>query len=173
MIHNNPVLLFDFCIFYCILLLLLNCFSRVRLCATPWTAAHQAPPSMAFPRQEYWRGLPCPPPGDLPDQGIEPTSLMSPTVADGFFTIAAAAKLLQSCPTLCDPVNSSPAGSPVPGVSRQEYWSELPSPPPGDLPDQGTEPTSLMFSASAGRFLPLAPPGKHFGVLPLAYYPWS
>ena len=46
--------------------------SRVRLFATPWTVAHQAPPSMGFSRQESWSGLPCPPPGDLPDPGIEP-----------------------------------------------------------------------------------------------------
>ena len=44
---------------------------------TPWTVAHQAPLSMEFSRQEYWSGLTCPPPGDLPDPGIEPTSLMS------------------------------------------------------------------------------------------------
>ena len=48
--------------------------SRVRLFATPWTVAHQAPPSMEFTRQEYWSGLPFPPPGDLPDPGIEPES---------------------------------------------------------------------------------------------------
>ena len=48
--------------------------SRVRLFATPWTAAHQAPPSMRFSRQEYWSGLPFPSPGDLPDPGIEPRS---------------------------------------------------------------------------------------------------
>ena len=42
---------------------------------TPWTVARQPPLSMAFPRQEYWSGLPCPPPGDLPDPGIEPVSL--------------------------------------------------------------------------------------------------
>ena len=41
---------------------------------TPWTADHQAPQSMEFPRQEYWRGLPFPSPGDLPDPGIEPRS---------------------------------------------------------------------------------------------------
>ena len=46
--------------------------SRVRLFATPWTVAHQAPPSMGFSRQEYWRGLPFPSPGDLPDPEIEP-----------------------------------------------------------------------------------------------------
>ena len=48
--------------------------SRVRLFATPWTVAHQAPLSMGFSRQEYWSGLPFPSPGYLPDPGIEPTS---------------------------------------------------------------------------------------------------
>ena len=52
----------------------LNLLSRVRLLATPWTVAHQAPPSMGFSRQEYWSGLPFPSPGDLPDLGIEPWS---------------------------------------------------------------------------------------------------
>ena len=42
--------------------------------ATPWTVAHQAPPSMVFSRQEYWSGLPFPSPGDLPDPGIKPRS---------------------------------------------------------------------------------------------------
>ena len=46
--------------------------SCVCLFATPWTIACQAPLSMAFPRQEYWTGLPFPSPGDLPDPGIEP-----------------------------------------------------------------------------------------------------
>ena len=49
--------------------------SRVLLFATPWTIAHQAPPSIRFSRQEYWSGLPFPSPGDLPDPGIEPRSL--------------------------------------------------------------------------------------------------
>ena len=48
--------------------------SRVWLSATPWTVAHQAPPSMGFSRWEYWSGLPFPSPGDLPDAGIEPRS---------------------------------------------------------------------------------------------------
>ena len=48
--------------------------SRVRLFATPWTVAHQAPLSMGFSRQEYWSGLPFPSPGDLPIPGIEPMS---------------------------------------------------------------------------------------------------
>ena len=48
--------------------------SRVRLFATPWTVAYQAPLSMEFSRQEYWSGLPFPSPGDLPDPGNEPGS---------------------------------------------------------------------------------------------------
>ena len=48
--------------------------SRVRLFATPWTVAYQAPQSMGFSRQEYWSGLPFPSPGDLLDPGIEPRS---------------------------------------------------------------------------------------------------
>ena len=56
----------------------LSCFSRVWLFATLWTVACQAPLSMGFSRQEYWSGLPCPPPGDLPDPGIELISPVSP-----------------------------------------------------------------------------------------------
>ena len=48
--------------------------SRVRLFATPWTVVQQAPVSTEFSRQEYWRGLPVPSPGDLPDPGTEPAS---------------------------------------------------------------------------------------------------
>ena len=62
--------------------------SHVRLCETLWTLAHQAPVSQGFSRQEYWSGLPCFPPGDLPNPGIEPVSLMSPALA-GFFTTRA------------------------------------------------------------------------------------
>ena len=74
--------------------------SRLRLLATPWTAAYQAPPSMGFSRQEYWSGVPLP------------------------TTAAATAKSLQSCPTLCDPIDSSPPGSPIPGIlqSRTLEW---------------------------------------------------
>ena len=45
-----------------------------RSVVTPWTGAHQAPLSVGFSRQEYWSGLPCPSPGDLPDPGIKPQS---------------------------------------------------------------------------------------------------
>ena len=57
---------------------LLNSFGRVQLFLTPWTVALQAPLSMGFSRQEYWSGLPCPPPGDLPNPGIKPVSFMFP-----------------------------------------------------------------------------------------------
>ena len=55
----------------------------------PWTVAHQTPLSMGFSRQEYWSGLPFLPPQNLPDLGIEPTSLRSPALADRFFTTCA------------------------------------------------------------------------------------
>ena len=57
-----------------------------QLLAIPWTVAGQVPLSAGFSRQEYWSGLPVPPPGDLPHPGIEPRSLVSPTLAGGFFT---------------------------------------------------------------------------------------
>ena len=60
--------------------------SHGQLLATPGTVARQAPLSMGFSRQEYWSGLPCPSPGDLPDPGTEPMSLVSPALAGGFFT---------------------------------------------------------------------------------------
>ena len=65
---------------------MLSCFSHVRLFATLWTIAHQAPLSMEFSRHEYCNGLPCPSPGHLPHPGIEPASLISPTSAGGFLT---------------------------------------------------------------------------------------
>ena len=52
-----------------VMILSAQLLSQVRLSATPWTVAHQAPLSTGFSRQEYWSGLPCPPPGDLPDPG--------------------------------------------------------------------------------------------------------
>ena len=111
--------------------------SRVRLFATLWTVAHQAPLSMGFSRQEYWSGLPFPSPGDLPNSGIEPWSpalqadaLTSelpgkPQVAlyywyktvVKFYSVAwSEVKVAQSCPTLCDPMDCSPPGSSVHGI---------------------------------------------------------
>ena len=62
--------------------------SGVRLFATPWTVACQAPLPMEYSRQGYWSRLPIPTPGDLPNPGIEPTSLASPALAGRFFTTA-------------------------------------------------------------------------------------
>ena len=56
--------------------------SHVRLFVTVWTVAHQAPLTLGFPRQEYWSGLPFPPPGDLPDPGIKPAFLTSISCID-------------------------------------------------------------------------------------------
>ena len=61
-------------VFLLLLLLLLNPSSHVQLCATLWTVAHQAPLTMEFSSQEYWCGLPCPLPRDLPNPGIKPGS---------------------------------------------------------------------------------------------------
>ena len=61
-------------------------------------------------------------------------------------------QLLQSCLTLCDPMYGSPPGSSVHGILQQEHWSGLPYLPPGDIPDPGIEPPSLMSPALAGRF---------------------
>ena len=70
--------------------------SRVRLFVTLWTGAHQAPLSMGFSRQEYWSGLPCPPPRTLPDPGIESVSLMSPVLVGRFFTTCAIQEALDA-----------------------------------------------------------------------------
>ena len=64
-------------------------FSRVQIFVIPWTVARQAPPSMEFPGQEYWSGVPFPPPGHPPDPGIEPTSL---ALAGGLFTAGSPGK---------------------------------------------------------------------------------
>ena len=67
----------------------LSCLTCVQLFVTLRTVAHQAPLSMGSSRQEYWRGRLCPPPGDLPDPGIKPTSLMFPALVSRFFTTRA------------------------------------------------------------------------------------
>ena len=70
----------------CVCACVLSDFSHVQLLVTPWTVASQATLSMGFSRQEYRSGLPCPPPGDLPDPGIEPTSLTSAPAGEFFTT---------------------------------------------------------------------------------------
>ena len=86
-----------------LLLLLLSCFSRVRLCATPWTAAHQAPLSLGFSRQEYWIGLPFPSP-------------MHSCILGCFSCV-------RFCAIPWTAAHQAPLST---GFSRQEYWSALP-----------------------------------------------
>ena len=104
--------------------------------ATPRTIAHQVPLSKEFSTQEYWSRLPFPTSGDLLSPGIKPESHVSPVLAGRFFTCATweaykyyvvVAKSLQSCLTLCDPIDGSPPGSPVPGIlqARTLEWAAI------------------------------------------------
>ena len=117
---------------------------------------------MGFSRQEYWCGLPCSPPGDLPDLEIEPLSPMSPALAGRFFTTSAtwdhpnySLYISNSLAPLCRCVLSSvqlfatsytiahqaPLST---GFPRQEHWSELPFPSPGDFFDPGIKILCLL-----------------------------
>ena len=89
-----------------LLLLLLSRFSRVRLCATPQTAAHQAPPSLGFSRQEHWSGLP----------------FSSPMLES-----ESESEVAQSCPTLSDPMDCSLPGSSIHGSfqARVLEWGAI------------------------------------------------
>ena len=77
------------CVCVCIYICMLSCSSHVRLFMTSWTIACHSSLSMGFSRQGYCSRLPCPPSGDLPNPGMEPTSLMSPEFACGLFTNSA------------------------------------------------------------------------------------
>ena len=117
------------CLLKGLLLLLLSQFSCVQLCATPETAAHQDPPSLGFSRQGHWSGLPLP-------------SLLNPL---------AAAKSLQSCPTLCNPIDGSPPGSPVPGILQARVLESVAMP----LSRGSSQPRDrTQVSCTTGRFLP-------------------
>ena len=88
------------------LLLLLSHFSHVRLCVTPETAAHQAPPSLGFSRQEHWSGLPFPSP---------------------MHEVKSEKEVAQSCPTLGDPMDCSLSGSSLRGIfqARVLEWGAI------------------------------------------------
>ena len=104
---------------------MLSRFGHVQLYVTLWTVAYQAPVSMGFSRQKYWSGLPCPPPGDLPDPGIEPGSLMSPAFACGFFTTSASWEAPRSREGLendCGEEKGREAESHQPGGHRRAGW---------------------------------------------------
>ena len=127
---------------------------------TPWTIACQSPLSIGLPRQEYWSMLPFPSPRDLPKSGIEPGSPACAFQAHSLKTATREAqpyhcmhaKSLQSCLTLCDPVDCSPPGSSVNGILQQEFWNGVPFPSPEGLLYPRIEPTSLMSPALAAGF---------------------
>ena len=92
-----------------LLLLLVSHFSRVQLCATPQTAAHQAPPSLGFSRQEHWSGLPF---------------LLQ------CMKVKSESEVAQSCRLLVTPWTAAYQAPPSMGFPRQQYWSGLPLPSP-------------------------------------------
>ena len=109
---------------------ILSHFSHVWFFATLWMVVHQAPLSVGFHRQQYWSGL-GPHPEDLPNPGSNPCLLRllhcrqilyGGVTGEANYTTAAAAAAaavaasLQSCPTLCNPRDGSPPGSPIPGI---------------------------------------------------------
>ena len=75
------------------------------------------------------------------------------TVVSFYVYVCVCTKLLQSCPTLCNPMDDSPSGPSVHEILQQEYWSVLPCSPPGDLPDPEIKPLSITSPVLAGRFL--------------------
>ena len=136
--------------------------SHVQLSATPRTVARQAPLSMGLSWQECWSRLPFPSPGDLPDPGNEPRSLAPPALSGELYhcTIWEAHNIVYACVLSCfsriplfstiwTVAHQAPLST---GFSKQEYWSELPYPSPGDLPNPGIKPTSLTSPALAGGF---------------------
>ena len=94
--------------------------SRVQLFVGSWTVACQAPLSMEFSRQEYWSGLPFPPPGDLPDPGIEPGAPALQVASLPFEPPGKRLHLLRSAP--CQPQNTHFAGG---GPRTQLLWDTL------------------------------------------------
>ena len=81
---------------------------------------------------------------------IEVKSLFTNIISFTYYHVCVHAKLLQSYLTLCNPMDCSPPGSTVHGILQAKYWSGSPCPPPGDLPNPGIEPVSLMSPALAG-----------------------
>ena len=171
--------------------------SCVRPSATPWTAAHQAPLSIGFSRQEHWSGLPFPSPvresvkwsrsvvsdPQLP-HGLQPTRLFRPWDFPGKSTgvdchcllqpqatATATAKLLQSCPTLCYPIDGSPPCTPVPGILQARTWSGLPFPSLMHESEKWKWNRSVVFNSQLPHGLqptrllrPWEFPGKNTGV---------
>ena len=116
---------------------------------------------MEFSRQEHWSGLLFPSPRDLPNPGIKPVSLCLLHWQADSLPLAAPGKVkvksLSRVQLFVTPWTVAHQASPSMGFSRQECWSGLPFPSPGDLPYPGIEPRSPVLKADA---LPSEPPGK-------------
>ena len=150
---------------------MLRRFSCVRLVVTPWTIACQTALSMGFSRQEYWRRFPFPSPGDLPNPGIKPVSLVSPAWADRFFItvlpgkphclcVCIHAKSLHSCLTLHNPTECSPPGSSVHGILQARILEGVTTRfSRGSFCPKDRSRVSCG-SCIAGRFFITEPPGK-------------
>ena len=143
------------------------CAKLLQLCQTLWDPMYCTPPRLlcpwGFSKQELWSGLPCPPPGYLPNPETEPMSLMSPALAGRFFIplvppgkpiywastnncalcCAMLCLVAQLCPTLCNPMDSSLPGSSVHGDSAGKNIGE--GCLQGIFPTQGANPGLLHF----------------------------
>ena len=135
-----------------LLLLLLSRFSCVWLCATPQIAAHQAPPSQGFSRQEHWSGLPFP----SPIQICYRYTIWWFTIFKGYTPFIGIIKywlllLLSqfSRVRLCaTPETAAHQASPSPGLSRQEHWSGLPFPSPAHESEKSKWSHSVVSDSS-------------------------
>ena len=130
------------------------------------TIAHQAPLSMKFSRQEYWSGLPCPAPGDLPDWGSNLHLLSLLLWQAGSLPLASSGKPnnptcvclpAQSCLTLCDPMDCSPPGSSVHGNSPGKNIGVGCHALLQRIPNPGIKPTSSTLQVDS---LPSEPKGR-------------
>ena len=128
--------------------------SSVRLFATPWTAAYQAPLPMGFSRQEYWSGVPLPSPSIILNISLN-------------WKWKGESEVAQSCRLFVTPWNVAYQAPLSMGFSRQEYWSGLPFPSPGDLPNPGIELWSPTLQADT---LPSEPSGKPILKLRVFFY---
>ena len=124
---------------------MLSHFSRVQLFPTLCLLPARLLCLWGFSRQEYWSRLACPPPRDFPNPGIKAESLLSPALADGFFTTSATWEI-PKCQSLSrvqlfeTPWTAGCQALVSMRFPRQEYWSGLPFPYLGDLPNPSTEP---------------------------------
>ena len=137
----------------------LSCFSSVWLFVTLWTVAYPSPLSLGFSRQEYWSGLTCPHPGDLPDQGIGPVSLISPALVGSLGFCGGSDSKESAC-------NKRDLGL-IPGLGRSP-WRRARQPTPVFLPEEFHGQRRLIgYSLLVHKELdrtkwlsPAVPPGK-------------